>query len=439
MRTIKYGSICSGIEAATVAWSPLGWKPAWFAEIDAFPCELLSYRYPGVTNHGDFTKITKEQSGPIDLLCGGTPCQDFSVAGLRAGLDGARGNLTLEFVALAGRLRPRWLVWENVPGVLSIDEGRAFGAFLGRLAECGYGFAYRVLDAQYFGVPQRRRRVFVVGYLGDWRPPAAVLIERESFAWSPAPSREKREEVAGTLGGGSGSRGWCPDTDRMTFAPEVGYSLNAHGGSGRSDGEFETFVASIAAPLTSNPYGDHESRESLLVAHSLRSEGFDASEDGTGRGIPLVPMAYPILEAGARTGKSTDEPRAGIGIGQDGDPMYTLQAAKQHAIAFTERGREQGRTIEHQEELSYCLTNPGSGGRTHSRQVMTPQMAVRRLTPRECERLQGFPDDWTLIPRKNGKLAADSPRYKAIGNSWAVPVARWIGQRIQAVEDIINA
>ena len=188
---MRYGSVCSGIEAASVAWGPLGWEPAFFAEIEKFPCAVLRRHYPKVKNHGDFTTIQPESGqGAIDLLVGGTPCQDFSVAGLRAGMDGARGALTVEFARLAGRLRPRWVVWENVPGVLSIDEGRAFGTFLGLLGQLGYGVAYRVLDAQHFGVPQRRRRVFVVGYLGDWRRAAAVLFERHSLSGHSAPRRE---------------------------------------------------------------------------------------------------------------------------------------------------------------------------------------------------------------------------------------------------------
>jgi DNA-cytosine methyltransferase len=171
-----YGSICSGIEAATVAWEPLGFRPAWFAEIDPFCSALLAHHYPGVQNLGDFTRI-ETGAGPIDMLAGGTPCQSFSVAGRRGGLEDARGNLAIEFCRLAGRLRPRWIVWENVPGVLSSNGGRDFGAILGALADLGYGCAWRVLDAQFFGVPQRRRRVFVVGHLGDWRRAAAVLLE----------------------------------------------------------------------------------------------------------------------------------------------------------------------------------------------------------------------------------------------------------------------
>jgi DNA (cytosine-5)-methyltransferase 1 len=188
----SYISVCSGIEATTVAWEDLGWKAKAFAEIEKFPNQVLSHHYPNIPNVGDFTKIQGDEYGSVDLLVGGTPCQDFSVAGLRAGLDGQRGQLAIEFARLAARLRSRWLVWENVPGVLSIEGGRAFGTFLATLGKFGYGFAYRILDAQYFGVPQRRRRVFVVGYLGDWRPAAAVLLEREAFANHTKGSNNKR-------------------------------------------------------------------------------------------------------------------------------------------------------------------------------------------------------------------------------------------------------
>jgi len=200
---MKYLSVCSGIEAATVAWHPLGWKPSAFSEIEKFPSRVLAHHYPDVPNLGDMTKYQEWPDAAIDLLVGGTPCQSFSVAGLRKGLDDPRGNLMLTYGAIAGRYRPRWLVWENVPGVLSSNGGRDFGTFLGMLAELGYGFAYRILDAQYIrvdgfarAVPQRRRRVFVVGYLGDWRRAAAVLFERESLCGHPAPSRKAGEGIA---------------------------------------------------------------------------------------------------------------------------------------------------------------------------------------------------------------------------------------------------
>ena len=174
---MKYLSLCSGIEAATVAWHPLGWEAVAYSEIERFPSEVLAHHYPNTPNLGDMTKFKEwNLESNVDVLVGGTPCQSFSVAGLRKGLDDPRGNLMLTYLAIAKQYRPNWLVWENVPGVLSSNGGRDFGSFLGGLAECGYGFAYRVLDAQFFGVAQRRRRVFVVGYLGDWRAAAAVLF-----------------------------------------------------------------------------------------------------------------------------------------------------------------------------------------------------------------------------------------------------------------------
>jgi DNA (cytosine-5)-methyltransferase 1 len=339
----------------------------------------------GYTNLGDMTKITEndlEKRGPVDILVGGTPCQSFSVAGLRRGLDDPRGNLALRFLQLAGAIRPRWVLWENVHGVLSSDNGWAFAAIIGALVECGYGFAYRILDAQYFGVPQRRRRVFVVGYLGDWRRAAAVLFERESLSGHSPPSRETREEVTGTIsartqaGGGFG-------TDFDIDGGCVSMSLNGHGGIGRIDAESKTFVT---APLTQSPYADNKSWESLLVAHALRGEGFDASEDGTGRGTPLIPVAY-------RTSGN-------CGVMKQGNRTAALS----------------------------CNTD-------QTQQIINGHFGVRRLTPRECERLQGFPDDYTLVEFR-GKPAKDGPRYKALGNSMAVPVMRWIGERINQVENI---
>ena len=448
---MRYGSVCSGIEAATVAWHPLGWKPAFFSEIEAFPRAVLAHHYPDVPCHGDFTTIGADEYGPIDLLVGGTPCQSFSIAGLRGGLDDERGNLALEFLRLADRKRPKWLVWENVPGVLSSNGGRDFGAILGGMVELGYGFAYRVLDAQFFGVPQRRRRVFVVGCAGDWRSAAAVLFERHSLSGHPAPRRQARASVAALTANGVGTCGADDNQGQaghlIGWPAEVAPTLNAAFGSklGLEDqhirGGADYSLPPIAHCLNAGGMGrqDYET-ETLIpanrcdfdVAHSLRGEGFDASEDGTGRGTPIVPVAFsakdygadamadcsptlraggftgphqnggvmpavviPLQEVGKRTGVSTDDPRAGIGIGSETDPMFTLQAGAQHGVGMAS--------------------------------------AVRRLTPRECERLQGFPDDYTLVPHR-GKPAADGPRYKALGNSMAVPVMRWIGERIAMVE-----
>jgi DNA (cytosine-5)-methyltransferase 1 len=242
-----YGSVCSGIEAATVAWHPLGWRPAFFSEIAPFPRAVLQHHYPTVPLRGDFTEIQAGDHAAIDLLVGGTPCQPFSLMGLRGGLDDDRGNLVREYLRLADRLRPRWLVWENVPGVTSsishaaphpcpppppLDLGcdgaevdtedeyesqelHAFYCFLAGLSELGYGWAYRVLDAEYFGVAQRRRRVFVVGCAGGaWGRAAAVLLERESLRGNPPPSREAGKDAARCLTTGTGRR-YDAETDDL--------------------------------------------------------------------------------------------------------------------------------------------------------------------------------------------------------------------------------
>ncbi len=465
-KALKYLSVCSGIEAATVSWHGLGWKPVGFSEIDPFACAVLAHHYPHVPLHGDFTTIDAGAHGTIDLLVGGTPCQSFSIAGLRKGLADDRGNLSLEFIRLAKASRARWVVWENVPGVLSIDGGRAFGSFLGGLAECGYGFAYRILDAQYFGVPQRRRRVFVVGYLGDWRPAAAVLFEREGLRGDITPRREARERIADSL------------------------TVGANQCSGRP-GDFVEHDIAHALEASSGGASGKEGRG--LVTHTLRGDGFDASEDGTGRGTPLVAgtvsskwakgtggpsgdecqnliafsakdygadadecaptlramghseshqngggqiaVAIPLQEIGKRTGKSTDDASIGVGIGQDGDAMFTLQAAAQHGVASFEPGSI-ARNAGPRGLSETCSTLRAEMG--DNQPAILGNMAVRRLTPRECERLQGFPDDYTLVPFRS-KLAADGNRYKALGNSMAVPVMRWLGDRIKEVEKLVKS
>jgi DNA (cytosine-5)-methyltransferase 1 len=461
---VRYLSVCSGIEAATQAWHPLGWKPVAFSEIEAFPSAVLAHHYPDVPNRGDMTKFQDWPDDTVDLLCGGTPCQSFSVAGLRQGLADPRGNLMLTFGAIAGRYRPRWLVWENVPGVLSSNGGRDFAAFLGLLGELGYGWAYRVLDAQHvrtrrfpFAVPQRRRRVFVVGYLGDWRRAAAVLFDRESLSGHPAPRREAGQRPAPTIsarptGGGGLGTDFDLDGGLIANSGSVGYCLTASAQQSL-DAETETLIA---------------------VAHALRGEGHDASEDGTGRGTPLVPVAHPLPVAFAQN--TRDEVRL---IGGDGQSVGALGAepgmkqqayiAMQGAEPFTimERGREGQQSLESRQDgtANAILTPNGGRGGMGVGAIALP-WAVRRLTPRECERLQGFPDDFTLLPdwsarasrddleetarwiwtddnRANGmsweealRLARhpDGPRYKALGNSWAVNVAEWVGERIAEVD-----
>lgn len=230
---MRYLSVCSGIEAASAAWHGLGWTPVGFSEIDAFPSAVLAHHFPKVPNFGDMTKFRDWplQPGDFDVLIGGTPCQSFSVAGLRKGMEDARGNLALVFCEMVQHYRPQWVLWENVPGVLSSGGGRDFGSIVGALGQLGYGWAYRVCDAQYFGVPQRRRRVFLVGYSGDWQPPASVLFEQESVRGYSAPRRKTRKGSAAALGAGVDERGLqrtvgtlCADTHPGAYSGQDAYT-----------------------------------------------------------------------------------------------------------------------------------------------------------------------------------------------------------------------
>jgi DNA (cytosine-5)-methyltransferase 1 len=398
-----------------VAWEPLGFRPAWFAEIDPFCSALLGHRHPGVPNLGDFTTI-EETRRPIDLLAGGTPCQSFSLAGRRGGLEDERGYLAIEFCRLAGRLRPRWIVWENVPGVLSSNGGRDFGAIAGALAELGYGCAWRVLDARFLGVPQRRRRVFVVGHLGDWRRAAAVLLEREGLCRDTPARRKAREEVAGSLGGGTGERGQGGALDRS--GAFVSMSLNAENGSVRLDGERESSVG----------YGCGYWNESES-AETLGTQG-RALYESTAIVGPLAPMAFSAKDHGADAGPLAPTLRA-----MPHDRSHA-NAGGQVAVCIESRVARNGRGGP-SEVVPPLKAQSGGTGRGDGAPLLAGggPLAVRRLTPRECERLQGMPDDYTLIPYR-GRLAADGPRYRAIGNSMAVPVMRWIGRRIQMVDSI---
>jgi DNA (cytosine-5)-methyltransferase 1 len=560
--TLTFGSVCSGIEAASVAWEPLGFWAEWFAEIEAFPSAVLAHHWPDVPNYGDMLKLPAlVDAGKIaapDVLVGGTPCQAFSVAGNRESLADARGGLTLAYVELADAIdrqrardgaEPCVVVWENVPGVLSTKDN-AFGCFLAGLAgedvpllppgkrwtNAGLvlgpkrAVAWRILDAQYFGLAQRRRRVFVVASARDRFDPSAILLEFDGLRRDSAPRREARQDAAADAGrraAGTGSH-WDAVTNPH---PSLNQSHNT-GGIGASNQEV---FSQRGAGLVQAAYQD--------VAHCLNAGGMGRIDYETESFV--VNAAIPILEPGARTGKSTTDTRAGSGIGADGDPMFTLQAGKQHGVACVSvtgdiahtlntanngkgcsedgtgrgvptiahtvalRGREGGGAAEiggevatalrasggggdkahvltlglvdttgHQgdrfvasgdvtQALSASAGNNGGGGGTC---LLAPEMAVRRLTPRECERLQGFPDDHTMIPAgqklkgeikeelaryfdRTGQymrevssgqwefdraafeaawpaMAADGPRYKALGNSMAVPVMRWIGQRI---------
>lgn len=338
MGDMRYISLFSGIEAATVAWEPLGWKPVCFAELDPFPCAVLEHRYPDVPNVGDVTKVNwKKFKGKCDVVVGGSPCQSFSVAGKREGLSGESG-LMFEYVRAVREVRPRWFLWENVPGALSSEGGEAFRQLLSEMDKLGYGLAWRVLDAQFFGVAQRRRRVFLVGRLGAC-PPVEVLFEPEGMRGDHPSSREKRQELAAAAERGASSAGF-----------------KFHQGAGAGNIGWESEQSPTCTADWHNP--------AVCIAVAVD---------------PVICMA-------------DDNAKAAI----DEDMCGSLKV----------------------------------GGSAPS--IAQGRMVVRRLTPKECERLQGFQDDWTKVPYR-GKPAEecpDGPRYKAIGNSFAVPVVRWIGERI---------
>lgn len=445
-----YGSICSGIEAATVAWEPLGWKAAWFSEIEAFPSAVLAERWPEVVNLGDMTKIAAAvRAGEVqapDVMVGGTPCQAFSIAGLRNGLSDARGQLTLSYVELANAIDDKRIergeeeaifVWENVPGVLTSHDN-AFGCFLAGLAGescelkpsggkwthsgCVYGpqrtIAWIVKDAQYFGVAQRRKRVFVVASARKGFDPGQVLFESEGVRRDTPPSREPQTAVAALTARGVGT---CGADDNQAQAGhllafgggntggniDVAACLTAKGQ--RIDFEVETFaVHGTQDPDTNlelaHTLGRNHGQENACIAFSYKDHGADASED-----------LSPTLRAG-----NSDNSNANGG--QPPAIAYAFkpgQGAKARGIGFAE-------------EQSPTLTSASSG--TNLTPAVMHGVSVRRLMPVECERLQGFPDNHTHISWR-GKEATecpDGPRYRAIGNSMAVPVMRWIGERIAA-------
>jgi DNA (cytosine-5)-methyltransferase 1 len=502
---MRFGSVCSGIEAASVAWHPLGWHAAWLAEIEPFPSAVLAHHYPDVPNLGDMTRLPRrillgEVEAP-DLFCGGTPCQAFSVAGLRRSLDDERGNLSLTFCEIADAIDhvrgmrgepPAIVFWENVPGVLSTKDN-AFGCFLaglagedeplvppgGKWANAGavHGpqrtIAWRTLDAQYFGVAQRRRRVFVVASARAGFDPAQVLFEWDGVRRDTAPSREAGKVPAPCVTAGSAERRWPAEVAGPLYAA-YGDKWGSHDdfekhaaslypghpvafGGNRTSGSIDITPALLAQP-SSGWKGDFES-ETFLVqpTHTLRGEGFDASEDGTGRGTPPVPVGFtrcdygndavmdgtPTMRCGSNYSahlavafhptqdpiSSADGSTHALGCGSSGGQASVAVAT---VAAFKGGQGSAAGGIGYDEHVSPTLSAADSG--SNRTPALLAAMQVRRLTPVECERLQGFPDNYTAIPwrKKPADQCPDGPRYKALGNSWAVPVVRWIGRRIAA-------
>lgn len=465
---ITYGSVCSGIEAATVAWHPLGWRADWYAEIEPFPSAVLAHHYPETPNHGDMTRLAAMVlSGKIptpEVLVGGTPCQAFSVAGMREGLADPRGALTIKYVELFDAIdhvrtmrgEPEAVcIWENVPGVLS-DKGNAFGCFLGALvgeseelqppggkwkdAGCVYGptrtVAWRVLDAQYFGLAQRRRRVFVVASARAGFDPLEVLFEREGVRRDTPPRRGEGAGPASTITRSFGGNGGIPAGNdcqprNLIFGggancqqTEVATALSAHPGGTRMDAETETFV--VAGTLQANGKAagsatQEDAESGMLVVHGTQDPDVryeQAHTLGRNNGMENALLAFSCKDHGADAGElaptlramnhSASHPNAGgqVAVCITGEITHTLKAE------------------------GFDASEDGTG---RGQPMVQGWAGVRRLTPRECEWLQGFPGDHTRIPYR-GKPAdecPDGPRYKAIGNSKAVPVVRWIGQRLQ--------
>lgn len=611
---MKYVSVCSGMEAASVAWHDLGFTPLAFAEIDAFPSAILKHRFPNTPNYGDLTKYKEWpiEPGSVDLLVGGTPCQAFSVAGLRKGLADPRGNLSLVFLGLVQHLRPRFVLWENVPGVLSSGKpaGSDFASFLAGLGELGYGWAYRICDAQFYGVPQRRRRVFVVATnTGDWRVAAETLSLAEGMRGYLEASDTKRKGASRRAKGSAGADGLdgtvgtlCADSHPGAYSGQDAYTgrlipqafggnntsgpiqvataLTAHGGPhGRQDFASETF---IAQSFTASSFGQYQNgvgtlranggdlgggSETLAVLpihdqatrHSgKRGDKQDGKGNGLGVGKPgdpcptltrgdhhavaipyrkakraqsntddeswvegdvsntlnnfdlgdtrtthaiVEPIPLDMRNAGRDPEKKDEMNRQGLGVGNPGDPSHTITSAFVHGVAHEQKVYEnhpndsrvtgpldvaptvvsrfgtgggnvpfvhpaQGVDLYNQTitgDVHVPLRTAGGHGAPavmafdtynqsvsdvsktlscaasdadHVGTVFVPAMAVRRLSVRECERLQGFPDDWSMIPWK-GKPAEqcpDGPRYKACGNSMAVPVMRHLGKAIAAMD-----
>lgn len=443
-KEIRYLSLFSGMEAAGLAWKPLGWQCVGVAEIDPSACALLKQRYPDVPNLGSVTDITEraiQKLGRIDVLIGGSPCQDLSVAGRRAGLAGARSSLFHEQLRIFNAARTlcgaRWLVWENVPGAFSSNKGRDFAVVVGALAGCelvvpadGWGnegmalgdnglVEWAVLDSQWFGVAQRRRRVFAVLDTGDWanRPP--VLLESESLRGDSPPCREAWEKVTGTLSARtSGGGGLGTDFECQGRLIPTGVMAHGQGGAEVTAGERRaTLTCNHEAPILVQE-----------VAHTLRADGFDASEDGTGRGTPIVPC-YAIQAGATRTNPASGPDGVGVQEGL----AYTLEArAEVQCIAFDCKASGQaGFGVGDIASTMRSMGNADSHQNGAGHLAVQQGMRVRRMTPIECERLQAAPDNWTLVLNAKGKPMADGPRYKMVGNSFTMTVIRWIGKRIK--------
>lgn len=491
---MRAGTLFSGIGCAELAAPEIDWR--WCAESDpgaksghGFAAEVHRVRH-GISNLHDVTKVDWDavaREEPIDALVFGSPCQAFSQAGRRLGLDDPRGNLALIALGVARRLRPQWILFENVPGLLSTDHGWAMGTFLWEVGQLGYGWAYRVLDARYFGVPQRRRRVFLVGHLGDWRRAAAVLFEPASLRRDPAPGREARpgiageteaaargggERIAGTIpAGGAVDRGLTGQDLRAGLYAEVAPPVVAADGKrGKSRHEGAALVEAWGGNNTSGPIdvatavrahpgpNGHQDFESETFVTAYACQGSNVGEAGTLRagnggvtgGVPFVSDPITAREGDSYTHEGTGNFRLRNVVAFDptqithpenrsraepGGPAPALGRTTPPTVAFSvkDHGADAAddvaptlRAMEHQRG------NANAGGQVG----VATGARLRRLTPRECERLQGLPDDYTAIPWRGRAVAKDGPRYRAVGNGMAIPVMRWILARLRREHEV---
>ena len=538
---MRYISLFSGVEACSVAWYHMeNWQAQAFAEFDAFPSAVLKHQFPHVPNVGDVTKHEwKQYKGKCELIVGGSPCQSFSVAGKRLGLDDPRGNLALHFLRIIEEVQPTWFIFENVAGLLSSDNGRDFAAFLREVENIGYGCAYRIFDAQYFGVPQRRRRVFVVGHIdGDWRRAAAVLFEPKGLSGNPPTRPTQRKEAttnarssaaessrrrgmntildpqpAGALTteiyhrGGYGNQTidthaalvpevadtvaakWMKGADvqlgsqnggniipvvsgfqsigvdlfNQEETGDVHCALRTAQGHGAPAVMFENHAADSrikevdVAPTMTAKYGTGggnvplvAQKENICFDHTFGQnavvyEGVSPTLKANGL-VPTSPAvaqeAIPIHDQATRwSGLNGDKSIGkgnGLGVGNEGDPANTLTKNDRHAVAHSAGLVSKGNGEAWEIDERHMALTKGGGQLGQGTPAVRQDLLVRRLTPVECERLQGFPDNWTQIPWKGKpkEKCPDSHRFKAMGNSMAVPVMRWIGEGIELVNRI---
>lgn len=440
----RYVSIFSGAETVSLAWEPLGWEPVAFSEIEPFPCAVLAERWPDVPNLGDITKIDWKEKidGAIDLVVGGSPCQSFSVAGKREGLKGASG-LMFEYIRCVQELRPRWFLWENVPGALTSEDGGAFGQLLSEMDELGYSLAWRVLDAQFFGVAQRRRRLFLVGHLGA-ESPAEVLFESDCLSGNPQSSREKRKELASRAGRSAACAGFkysaAPRANTIGYAEEQANTLTADWHAPAvfplPNTALFQYGTEIAGCLTargdSSPCAD---RGQNIVCMTGTQAHCHISDEIAGcltahMGKDDAPVVVGESNLQTYVCETAHSGSNGLGVGE-ADIFPTLDTSSGSAVWARENAVHPHMVASGSESGPIAM-----GDAIEEKSMGSNPMLVRRLTPLECERLQGFPDGHTLIAWK-GKPAGecpDGPRYKAIGNSMAVPVMRWIGRRIAAAD-----